>query len=97
MFGLDHFRGHGKSVCPRGLNSYRLDAKSLQNVAIRRVARRGDRHARARIEKREERQSEAARRTGRDGYSFGRHLDAMGVAVMSRDPRPQLGRPSASV
>ena len=90
MLGLDHFRGHGEAIRGRGLDRHRCDAQGLQNVAIRRIARRRDRHARARIEKRQERQREAARRTGRDGYSFGRHLDAVGVAVMLRDPRPQL-------
>ncbi len=89
MLGLDHFRGHSEAVFAPRLNSCSFDAKSLQNVAIGWIARRGDRHARARIEKREEHQSEAARRAGRDGYSFGRHLDAMGVAVMPRDPRAQ--------
>src|ERR1700675_965618 len=89
MLGLDHFRGHGEAIRGRGLDRHRFDAKSLQNVAIGWIARRGDRHARARIEKREGRQGEAAGRTGRDGYSFGRHLYAMGVAVMLRDPRAQ--------
>ena len=89
MLGLDHLRCHSEAIRGRGLDRRRFDAKSLENVAIRRIARRGDRHARARIEKGEERQSEAARRTGRDGYSFGRHLDAMGVAVVPRDSRAQ--------
>src|SRR6202171_2649745 len=89
MLGLDHFGGHGEAVFAPRLNSYSFDAEGLKDVAIRRIPRRGDRHARARIEKDEERQSEAARRTGCDGYSFGWHLDAMGVAVMPRDPRAQ--------
>ena len=89
MLGLDHFRGHGEAICARGLDRHRFDAEGFQNVAIRRIARRCDRHARARIEKREERQREAARRTGRDDDPLGRHLDAIAIAVMPRDPRAQ--------
>src|SRR5437016_13739042 len=89
MLSLDHFRGHSESVCPRGLNSYRFDAEGLQDVAVRRIARRGDRHARAGVEKGEERQREAARRTIRDGYLFRRDHDAVGIAVVPRDTRAQ--------
>ena len=60
MLGLDHGRGHGETICPRRLDRHRLDAESLENVAVGRIARRRDRDTRAGIEEGEERQREAA-------------------------------------
>ena len=80
-----------------GLDRHRFDAEGFQNVAVGGIARRRDRDPRAGIEESEERQRETARRAGRDGDPLGRDRDAIGVAIMPRDPRPQLGRPSASV
>ena len=66
-----------------------LEIERRQDVAIGRIARRRERHPVAGIEAREEGERKAARRAGRDDHPLGRHLGAVGVAIVPRDALAQ--------
>ncbi len=73
------------------LDLHRLDAESLQDVAVGGIAGRGDGHAVAGVEQSEEAEDEPARRSRGDHDPLGRDADLVGVAVVPRDALAQRG------
>ena len=78
-----------KRVVGVGLDQHRLAAERRQDVAIRRIARIGDRHAVARLEHRQKRQDESGRRAGGHDHAVGAHRHAIGLGIVPRDARAQ--------
>ena len=76
-------------VVGRGLDQHRLAAERGQDVAVRRIAGIGERHPVAGLEQRQERQDEAAGRTGGDHHAAGIEREAVGVRIVAGDARAQ--------
>ncbi len=83
-------------VAAVGLDQHRLAAERGQDMPVRRIAGIGDRHPVARLEQRQKRQDEAARRAG--GHHDARRIEreAVGLAIMPRDARAQRRNARAS-
>ena len=62
-----------------------------EDMPVWRIAGIGQGHPVARLEQRQERQHETARRTGGDHHARRVEREAVGVAVMAGDSRPQAG------
>ena len=75
----------------RGLDQHRLAAERRQDMPVRRIARHRDRHPVARLEHRQKRQNESARRAGRDHDALGIDRTAVRIAIVFCDSRAQRG------
>ena len=88
-----HVLGPGlEAILGAGLDLHGRERERAQDLAVGRVARRAEPHARARVEQRREGQHEARRGTRGDDHPGGVEVDAVPLAVVARDARAQRGQ-----